>query len=410
MKKLLYISLFVLLATACKKEPDSPPANVITDSVVVTIDSLRSMQEAVAPGGVHITDSLHVYAIVTMDESAGNIYKNLYVQDHTAGINVRLLESSDFAVGDSVRISLIGAYLSEYSGVIQLDSIDPDTDIVRQSAGNDISPAVKNLDEITVDDEGLLIQLNNVQFTGSELSSTYANAFTQESEDRILEDCSGNMVIVRTSGFANFANDTVAQQSGSLVCIASRFGSTIQLIIRSPEEIDMDNQRCAGQILVKDFEDGSITSGGWTNVIVSGSTTWIAEEFSSNYYGKVTNWNGSSNDACESWFISPEIDLTASTSASMSFLNDVNYNPGDPLAVLISTEYAGVGNPSQVGNWVDLSSLVSWDPVTNDWGLHPSGNIDLTAYVGNTVYIAFKYTGSASEGNTWEIDDIIING
>jgi len=409
MKKLIYIAVVILLASACKKEPDSPPSNVLNESKVVTIDSLRSMQQAVSPGGVSITDSLHTFAIVTMDESAGNIYKNLYVQDHTAGINVRLTESSDFAVGDSVRISLIGAYLSEYSGVIQLDSIDPDISIVRHSSGHDITPAVKSLDEITVDDEGLLIQLNDVQFTGTELSNTYADAFNQSSEDRILEDCSGNMMIVRTSGFANFANDTVAQQSGSMVCIVSRFGSTIQLIVRSPEEIKMDNQRCAGQILFKDFEDGSLTSGGWTNVIVSGSTTWIAEEFSSNYYGKATNWNGSTNDACESWFISPPLDLNSSSSASISFLNDVKY-AGAPLELVVSTEYTGVGNPSTTGNWTDISSLVSWDPVTNDWGLYDSGIIDLTAYVGNTVYIAFKYIGSASDGSTWEIDDIKING
>ncbi|MBK9192958.1 MAG: hypothetical protein IPM77_16475 [Crocinitomicaceae bacterium] len=71
-------------------------------SQIITIDSLRNWETTSGP--LSITEDLSVYGIVTMDETSGNIYKQLYVQDHTAGINVRLTASADFQAGDSVRI------------------------------------------------------------------------------------------------------------------------------------------------------------------------------------------------------------------------------------------------------------------------------------------------------------------
>lgn len=418
MKRTLIVLAVVTGLVACKKEYDSPPIQSLNSSKVVTIDSLRAWQQAETT--VSIQDSLSLYAIVTMDESEGNIYKNLFIEDHTGGLNLRLTSSSDYKVGDSVRISLHGAYLNAYAGVVQLDSIDPDVMIIRQSSNNIFTAA-----DITVDSllaiqgneswfrnwEGRLVRINNVQFATSELSLTYADAVNQFSQDRILADCNGNQIIVRSSGFADFAGDQLAQGNGSITCIVGRYNETLQLIIRDSKEINMAGDRCAGEILFKDFEDEILTSGGWQNVSVSGAgVQWIVDYFGGNNFGKCTNYDQgtSSNTACETWLISPAIDLSGSASASMSFMNDVNYS-GDPLKLMVSTNYTGSGDPN-LATWDDISSLVSWDPATSGWGFHDSGNIDLSSYVGNTIYIGFRYTGTNSNGSTWEIDDISIIG
>lgn len=403
---------------ACKKDPDSPPPNILNQGKVVTIDSLRAMQLAVAPGGVSIDDSLTTFAIVTMDESSGNIYKNLYIQDHTGGIQVRLTASSDFAVGDSLRIDLSGAYLSEYNGTIQLDSIDPDIHIIRQSQGHPIAPSVMTMEEIIdiatdvdptkfSDLEGTLVKITDVQFTNAELTTTYADAINQASVNRILESCTGgNNMIVRTSGFANFAGDTVAQGKGDMTVIVGRFGSDIQLLIRNPNEINFSGTRCAGNILLKDFEDLDPTSGGWSSIIVVGTTDWTTnDQGHTSEYGQITNFSGG-NTAAECWLISPSIDLSGSSNPSMSFLNAYNYG-GDPLELLISTDYPGSGNPNS-STWIDLSSSVNWS--AGGWAWENSGNIDLSAYTVNGVRIAFKYIGTNTDGSTWELDDIKVNG
>jgi len=37
-----------------------------------------------------------------------------------------------------------------------------------------------------------------------------------------------------------------------------------------------------------------------------------------------------------------------------------------------------------------------------------SGNISLSNYKNSNTRIAFKYLGSASDGSTWEIDDVLV--
>jgi len=406
MKKILFATALFCSFISCERDLDHPPIDTLEASQIVTIDSLRVWQETSVSGKVSITEDLSVYAIVTMDESSGNIYKNLYVQDHTAGINVRLTASSDFQVGDSVRIALKGSVLTEYSGVIQLDSIDPAKSIIKQSADNVFGPAIKTIDQITIADEALLIKLENVQFLATELPFTFADAANQSSENRMLEDCNGNTIIVRTSGYANYAGTSLPTGNGSVVCIINQFNGEIQLILRSFNEIKLSGTRCAGQLINKDFDDDDIYSGGWLIQQVTGTQTWGTSTAGGapEPYGSISNWNGTANELTESWYISPSINLSASIAPTLEFNNAYNYS-GDPLELLISTDYSGTGNPNG-STWTALTA--TWS--TGTWAWVNSGIISLSSYLQSNVHIAFKYTGTISNGSTWEIDDIIVNG
>ncbi len=420
MKKLFIILTLGVSILSCKKELDHPPINEVNDSEMVSLDSLIAMYQG---QDIKFDTNYYVYATVTMDEVDGNIYKQIYIQQDEKAINVRVLQSGYLFVGDSIRINLKGTTLSKYAGVMQLDSVDFTKNVAVQATGKYLQPKLVTIEDLDTSFTNVLasepsnpnvqykylsqlVVLENVQFSAADLGTTYADAAGQQSKNIMLEDCDGNSIIVRTSGYANFANELVAQGNGRLVAIVSRYNSDLQLLIRSFNEIDMVDQRCFGQMLF-DFEDGTLQ--GWQNVSVSGAVSWVPSSFSGSYFAKITNWDGTANSACETWLISPEIDFTNSATASMQFMNDVNYS-GPALQLLVSTDYTGVGDPSQVGTWVDISSQVTWDPVTNGWGFNDSGVIDLSAYVGGTVYIAFKYTGTASSGSTWEIDDIKING
>lgn len=411
MKKLSLILLSAISISAfwgCEKEPDTPPVNTLNDSLVVTIDSLRGMFDANG-GTLTIDQDYSIYAVVTMDEVEGNIYKNLYISDGTAPANIRLTSSSDFLVGDSIRIALNGLELSEYAGVFQINNVDPDVNIIKQASGKYKAPEVKSITEITLEDEGKLIQLDNVQFQYSEIDLTYADAVNQYSENRYVEDCDGNTIYVRTSGFADFAGENIADGNGSMICIVSRFNDELQLLIRSYEEIQLSGNRCPGQLLVKDFDDNSVTSGGWIIQQVVGTDSWVTSDIGgSSPYVKISNYDSGtgSNEACENWLISPSLDLSASTSASFSFLNTYRYT-GPVLEVLVSTDYPGTGDPNGY-TWTALSPSLDTDG--SSWTLVPSGTVDLTPYKSGNTRIAFKYTGSASDGSTWELDDIVING
>ena len=408
MKKLLVLPIAILALTGCKKEYDTPPLEDIPVGNILTIDSIRNWQIDDAlndDGKISIQSDLSVYAVVTMDETDGNIYKNIYMQDATGAVNVRLLSGGGVYQGDSIRLYLKGCVISEYNGVLQIDSVDVDNNIIKQATNIDFPPAVTTIDQITPAIESELVQLNNVQFILPEISGTYADAAGQNSVNLTLEDAMGNTVIVRTSGYASFANEQVAQGSGSLVAIVGEYNGELQLYIRSFNEINMTGARFPGLILVKDFDDFSVTSGGWTVQQIIGSDTWETSSQGSpdgTDYGTISNYTGTNND-CESWLISPSFDLTGASTPWISFNNAYNYT-GDPLQLLVSTDYTGTGDPN-LATWATLSP--TWS--TGGWAWVNSGNVDLSGYISNNVHIAFKYTGNTSSGSTWEIDDIIIH-
>ncbi len=403
----LFIGCLALTAVSCKKKYETPPLPVIPETETRTIDELRVLQNTTG-GAISIQQELSVYGIITMDESDGNVYKNIYMQDHTGGINVRMLNSGGVYEGDSVRIYLKGTVLNKFSGVLQLDSVDVDENIVKQATAVNFPPEIITIDMITTARESQLIQLNNVQFVQPDISKTFADGENLMSEDRVLEDMEGNTIKVRTSGYASFADEGVPDGSGSIVCIISHFNGDIQLLIRAYDQINMNGERFPGQVLSKNFDDEDVSSGGWSTFQVAGPEvqwTTSAAGGAPNDYGVISNYIDGSNVVCENWLISPAFDLTAAGSPVLNFDNAYNFS-GPPLEILISTDYDGISNPNEQGSWTAVPATLS----TGGFTWVNSGDIPLGAFDGTTVRVAFKYTGTSSTGSTWELDNIVVRG
>ena len=154
---------------------------------------------------------------------------------------------------------------------------------------------------------------------------------------------------------------------------------------------------------VKNFEDQSITSGGWTTQNVVGNIGWTTNNQGSNssYYAVISNFNAG-NTACETWLVSPEFDLSGIANPTLSFQSAYNYS-GDPLKLYVTTNYTGDATTT---TWTDMTSMATWS--TGGWSWVNSGIINLSAYATTGVRFAFKYTGTNSNGSTWEIDDFTI--
>jgi len=386
-----------VLFTSCEKEFDEPPVKTLPTGSIVTIADVRNMWQT---EDVKITDDLSLYGVITMDETSGNIYKEAYIQDATGGIDLRLLSSGGLYEGDSVRIYLKGTVVSKYNQMMQLDSVDVDNNVIKQETEQFRAPeVVANISQVTAGHQAKLIKLNNVQFSSADLGQTYADAQNQQSVSRILEDANGNSIIVRTSGYANFAGDTVPSLNGSFIGVVSQYNNDLQLLIRRPSELVFTNERKE----IKNFEDNSITSGGWTVQTPVGSISWHVANFSNNNYANMSNYVAPNNLAAESWLISPSYDFSNSSAPTLQFKSAYKYN-GPTMEVLVSTDYDGVSAPS-TATWTPLSPTLS--PGNFTWT--NSGVVSLSAYLQPSVYIAFKYTGSTSDGSTWEVDDINIS-
>ncbi len=275
---LLLISAPILF-TSCEKELDHPPKTELNQDAVMTLSEIRNLYDGEA---IELDSGSNVFAVINMDESTGNIYRSLFVQDSTAAINLRLTSTSFFQEGDSVRISLDGTTLDSFNGMLQLNNVDPDKNIIRQASGKHLTPEVVSIPDITPEKQGQLVKLENVQFVSNDAGVTYAYADEQMSENRDLMDIAGNTIIVRTSGYADFADELTPEGSGSLIAVVSQYFDDMQLFIRTTDEVVMEEERFEIELPDGTFDDpysvaNAIAFNTGNDIWVEGYITGVME-------------------------------------------------------------------------------------------------------------------------------------
>lgn len=403
------------LVSCVKQEFDAPPASDIPVGDVLTLAELRQIY--VDSSEYTFNGDYSVYATVTMDESTGNIYRTAYIQDATDATYLFLNSSGGITEGDSIRLYLNGCTLSEYGGVFQVKDVDSDSSIVIIANEKYLQPEEISLAQlVTGTYESKLVKIADVQFANSELGKTWAEA--SDYGNRTIEDENENTAVVRTSSYASFAEEILPEGSGSMVGIASRFNETTQFYVRSLTEVMLTGDRFGsggggGTVepvasLDEDFNDQTayedIASNGWKNINVLGSRKWQGKEFNSDVYAQATGYN-SGLDAMETWLITPPV-INSDGDKILNFQSAQAFwlHSGNPLTVLVSTDF--VGDNFESATWIEIDATVATsDSPEHSWV--ESGDISLSEYPGN-VSVAFKYVGSDAESTSIRIDNVSI--
>jgi hypothetical protein len=412
--KILLILIAGIIFSTCKKKFDLPPDRVIENSGSITIDSIvgRYVQHYILNSPhtfYHFNSDANLTCTVIADEISGNLYKQVFVEDGTGGLQIKLINGYGLNAGDKIRINLNGVLLDAYGQMVQLDSVDIDKCVVKISSGNPVVPVKTTFNELMSFNYGLskyqsrLVLLDSVEFAPGDKGQFYSDtSIYKYTLERTLLNSAQVPVIVRTSGYANFAKNLTPCGKGSIVAMAGQYNNTIQLTVRQLSDVNISYDNCP--LLVKNFNDGSITSGGWINYHATGNINWVPGSYSGQTYGQISNYiSGQGNQLCETWLISPAINLNSAQNPNLSFQSAYNYS-GPALEVFASTNYNS-GDPSAAA-WTKLNPALS----PGSWAWTGSGKISLNSFKSSNTRIAFKYTGTASNGSTWQIDDIAIFG
>ena len=128
------------------------------------------------------------------------------------------------------------------------------------------------------------------------------------------------------------------------------------------------------------------------------------------YGWKASAYYNNTNYPAESWLVSPTVDLSEAMAPQLSFEEAHRYLNGEALTdhflIKISTDY------------VDNVESCTWEDLTYDetqwsdgqtWDFYPVGPYDLSAYVGQTIRIAFVYISNSTAAPTWEFKNIVVN-
>jgi hypothetical protein len=447
----LVLLALVALAGACVVEPnfDEPPTDIgtTTPAANTTINDLKArLTNLTQP--LLITDDLIIRGTVISDDRAGNFYKQLVIQDETGGLEIETYGTflyTQFPVGRTVAVRCKGLSLFSDNGLIRLvggtyeDSGRTNTvgltdaqirsNIVKGPLAATLpEPRVVTLQDIA--DNPLLlstlIRIENVQFVAGDTSKTYAEFLPPSNVNRTLETCSGDQIILRNSGFADFANVKLPSGKGSITAVVGTYREDRQLVIRDLSDVVFSPERCtlgggggacAGGVTgssntVTSIDEPFTTStanqninlADWVNFATIGGRVWRGATFQNDTYAQATAF-GSSDALNETWLISPAIDV--SSQRTFSFSSSWSYYRHQGLSVWYSTDFGSKDICD--ATWQPLNATIaqSTDGSGNFGNWIPSGNVALPVIAGGKIYIGFKYIGDkGSNTTTWRIDNV----
>lgn len=378
-------------------------------------------------------------AVVSANDISGNIYKQIYIQDETGGIAVSIDQNEiagTYPVGQEVFIDLHGLAISMYGGQPSIAHPTAEKnripfEIVKKKMlpngwpnADLVQPKTVKISDLSDDLVGRLIRIDNVYF--EQKGQPFAPA--QETVNRLITDGKGASIIVRNSGYADFAADKLPEGTGSIVAVLSKFGNDYQLFLRSREDVigfapgttpsapsdkggsDTPAPETGGVILDAPF---SKDLAPFVAVSVKGDQSWRIKHQSSKTTGEVydhfalmSGHDGTTGHANEDWLISPLLDLTGVTSATLTFKQAINYATPATIKechqLLVSTDYKS-GAPSSA-TWTPVAITL---PEGKDWKFIDT-TIDLPKSVlgQGTVRFAFKYTSPDGQTSSWEIKTV----
>ena len=414
MKRLLNRS-FILLAllgvlfTSCKKDNyDMPPIQDLPIGRVYTIEQILALES-----GSVFNEDASVYGIITADEVSGNLYKAAFIQERATGkaIELYMKATSGVRIGDSIRVYLKGVTYALYNGLPQLSNFEPDGHIVILANDRPIQPALASISDIKSGKYlAGLVRLEKVWFTEQ---ATFANL--NDYGNRCLVDSLnpvGNKdFVVRTSNYANFANDPLPSDTGNLVAIASKFGNTCQLLIRSANELEFEVYNPVPP--VTPVTPGEVQSlpytqsfesefGSYMTYSVLGTQSWAIDYKTA----KMTGYENSVNYANEDWLYSSPVAITDVNHAkvAVNYVAQYQTNLENDVTLQVSTDYVYGSDPT-TATWKQMSASY---PNTSNWDDFKTVETSLDEFVGQTVTVAIKYISDDSQSRTFEVKYITV--
>ncbi len=366
-----------------------------------------------------------IEAYVTSNDAGGNFYKSISFQSvptatgtpigFSVGVNKSMTFGDGFYPGRKVYIKLKGLFFGNLFGSMKIGGDSALTSLEPLDYQKFLFPSATVLNEedlvrhMTLANARLdvnqntLLEVDGVQFANSSLGRTYFDIDSGGyATNQTIEDPNvGTLSICRISQYAPFSVNKVPSGKGSIRGVMTKYNSDYQYMVRAESDFKLTGARLV-PALNEDFSNG-ITA--WNAFSVTGAQVWAQATFGNPAPCAVMSGYSSGNKLNEDWLISPIVNLSSYTSATLTFDSSYNYT-GAPLQVLVSSNYTGTGNPN-LATWTTLSPTLS----SGAFAWANSGPVNISAFAGNSaVYVAFKYTSTTSAASTWELDNVKVIG
>jgi len=282
MKAIKSISALCLLAivavtfTACFKFDDPPKREPFTVDLAKVM-TIADFKTEASRRGLPATFAFHpdsaqifIRGQVISNDRDGNIYREFFIQDES-GHGLRIKDGrrtslyNFYRLGQTVYILTNGLTLGNNNGTLelgtrnrnfphssnfQIDFIEVqwliNRHIFQGVHGVPVEPDTVTLQQLNENLIGTLVRINGLTLVPSGIP-TWANpnpggGASPQSLSQNFTDGSSSQIIVRTSGFARFAGDTMPTEPVDIVGILTRFGTSgaargYQLVLRDLNDV-----------------------------------------------------------------------------------------------------------------------------------------------------------------------------
>ncbi len=162
----------------------------------------------------------------------------------------------------------------------------------------------------------------------------------------------------------------------------------------------------SGSVIYEGLQASASEATGWNYEDVnlpSGLTyVWNWRDYNGSHYLNGSAFANGTAFAAESYAVSPVISLEGYKSVTAEFEHAAKFQT--TLTSMCGFCVREEGSTT----WTEVK-IPSW-PAAGSWTFSSSGTLDLSAFAGKKVQVAFKYASSASGADTWEIKNLKVSG
>ncbi len=264
MRRITYILLGILVM-GCVKDRDFETATFKCSDITVnaSYQQLRSLYKGET---IQIQEDWTIEGYVISSDQTGNFFGALYFQDKpsepTEGFQMAL-DLRDihlfYPVGSKIAIRLKGLYLGKTNDVFKIGGVFtsfgnttvgrlPATVVPKHIAilcdgKTIITPQLVTLTELTPSLTNTLVQIPAVEIALDEIGASFA--IPEEETKRSLVDCLDNELTLLNSGYSDFQEEPLPSKNGSVTGILLRENTRYSIAIRSLDDMDFTQERCA---------------------------------------------------------------------------------------------------------------------------------------------------------------------
>ena len=266
--------------------------------------------------------------------------------------------------------------------------------------------------EVVVNENGKFAMPAGIVLVSAEFAKVKFNITIAESENGAVEVAEtsvawGEEVALTIKPADGYMLDSVVVKQGDTKVEVANNKFTMP-----KGDVNIEAAFKAGELVDKTFLNETFaTEGDFTiNDVDRDSALSYVWKYNSDYKCMVASaYMNKKAYAAESWLISPAINLSNATMATLTFDHAAKFQSGDleeEFQLMVAK------NPSKTLDATEWTKLtIPTMPTKGGWTYASSGEIDLSDYVGEeNVRIAFRYVSTTSAADTWQVKNVKVAG